>query len=287
MEETHLSDMFWALFVTCVDPMSKLSSISQLVATVCKRRVNSDEEVTHLLDTLEARLLELDPFQKDEILEDIPIGSQRYLMMPYLRAKQLESCANSETRHQALLKAKFNYSLFVYETCWYAREKKEFQEAQKDFELFANMNYEDLSGATKMSAEDRRSNVINRHRKIQALVTELSKGLSDAYKGEDSSEVAEFWEKLLLAGVLDSTASINLINQELPLLVRRQKEESKDEGVGLRLDGHGTVLSKPFIMKIVRGWILNFVGFKSVSCSAQFSRTAETVRISSIPAWPQ
>lgn len=249
------STTFWELLSECVSSNSPLKKLTDVIE---KPKVSTNDKFQLLdkLDKFENSISVHELFQKDEIIDDISTSSIKYLLLPYMKAQCLESVNDMQARHGALLTAKFNYSLFVHEACWYARERMKFLSAQQEFEIFSSLDYE-KPDSSKLSAEDRRGKVIARRQMIKSLEETWMEHLSEAYKGDDSAEVFDFWVEVIYGAVLDSITCVDLINQELPLIARfrMEKEETsappnKSNEHEMRLDGTGKVLSKPFIMKI-------------------------------------
>eukprot|EP01054_Gregarina_sp_Poly1_P004487 Gregarina_sp_Poly_1__4486@NODE_240_length_10883_cov_144_711446_g211_i0_p4_GENE_NODE_240_length_10883_cov_144_711446_g211_i0NODE_240_length_10883_cov_144_711446_g211_i0_p4_ORF_typecomplete_len346_score58_86TAP42/PF04177_12/1_4e43_NODE_240_length_10883_cov_144_711446_g211_i0928010317 len=245
-----LDSRFWDFFVACLKHST--STLSKFTFTVpTKTSFRSPSHVLDELQKFEQVILELQLFQRDEILDDIPLASLKFLLLSFLKAQCLESVTDMKERQGALLTAKLQYSLFVHETCWYARERKEFREAQEEFETFAALNYENPERCS-LRAEDRRNIVVNRRKSVKELEGKMKSNFSEVYNNENNSEVYDFWVDCLYCAVLDSITSLDLIQQELPLLARFNKSSERpcqNEDV-YRLDGQGEVLTKPFIMRI-------------------------------------
>eukprot|EP01057_Protomagalhaensia_wolfi_P000885 Protomagalhaensia_wolfi_Nauph_80__884@NODE_150_length_3412_cov_153_592647_g111_i0_p2_GENE_NODE_150_length_3412_cov_153_592647_g111_i0NODE_150_length_3412_cov_153_592647_g111_i0_p2_ORF_typecomplete_len279_score40_82TAP42/PF04177_12/6_7e27_NODE_150_length_3412_cov_153_592647_g111_i04971333 len=252
-------ELFWSLFRVCIDPLSNLYTIAEAIQSQLPL---TDGDVLKVLENCETHVIELHLFQRDEYLEDIPTGSLKYLLLPFLRAKYLENHNDIANRHASLLTAKLHFSIFVHEACWYAREKKDFLEAQREFETFVTTEYyKGTAVATPLSPEARRAAVISRRTRVKHSIECMMNDLSEARKEEDSPEARDFWESLLLCAVYESVTSCDLINQELPLIARLNEDSNRSpaEKSRLTLDGQGQVLTKPFIMQIVSRRVLTFV----------------------------
>eukprot|EP01056_Protomagalhaensia_sp_Gyna25_P004639 Protomagalhaensia_sp_Gyna_25__4638@NODE_430_length_3466_cov_76_185293_g331_i0_p1_GENE_NODE_430_length_3466_cov_76_185293_g331_i0NODE_430_length_3466_cov_76_185293_g331_i0_p1_ORF_typecomplete_len335_score72_89TAP42/PF04177_12/1_2e40_NODE_430_length_3466_cov_76_185293_g331_i01641168 len=247
-------EVFWNLFCVCIDALSNLHVI---VEAVEKGHPVVSTDTLRVLEDCESQVIESHLFQRDEYLEDITTGSLKYLLVPFLRAKYLETHNDIQNRHAALLTAKLHFSIFVHETSWYGREKREFLEAQREFETFVTTDH--YKGETRkkdsapLSAETRRAAVIGRQTRVKHCIERMMNDVSEARKGIDSPESREFWESLLLCAIYESITSCDLINQELPLIARRLNEDGGGpctKSSELTLDGQGQVLTKPFIMRI-------------------------------------
>lgn len=259
----NLHDAFWTVLLH-YNQICRLEAYRfQLVSTKPRAKKSAAEawdtsSVISKIQSLIEKVETLDVFGRNDTLDDIPSGSLKFLLLPFILGQYLEYNQDLNVRRDYLLRAKKFYGLFCVTTLSLLHDSD--SEYSNLLRIWDNYNDKtDDEAQNSIDPNIRRQQTIRRRHQIAAYSNLIIDEGGLRYPPLDDVSERTCYVALLKESLLESVICCELIDREVEFLKQRAQNATESHNINesaepvdldSRLDGVGKILQKPFIVKI-------------------------------------